>query len=62
MVEKTAKTITKDPKILYKPKESGPNRRVTMGVRRRLTNCEMIGTEDSVSTSWTKEFEDFIYK
>ena len=43
---------------MYKPKESGPNRRVTMGVRRRLTNCEMIGTEDSVSTSWTKEFED----
>lgn len=55
MVEKTAKSITTDPNTLTIPKASGVYIRVTMGVSKMPTICEMIGTDVRVSTSWVND-------
>jgi len=51
MVEKTANSMTTEPKTFTSPKASGAYRRVTIGVSKMPPICDMTGTEVRVSTS-----------
>ena len=61
MVEKTANSMTIEPRRFTSPKASGAYMRVRRGVSKMPTICEMTGTDVSVSTSEAKDLFLFNY-